>query len=89
MDIFHYLLLSPGWGKDVFGKEGKYQAILKKIELPIVPFAKCQDSLRKTRLGKPFVLDSSFICAGGEPGRDACKGEINYFLINIKSQLIF
>jgi hypothetical protein len=52
------------WGKDVFGKEGKYQAILKKIELPTVPFAKCQDNLRKTRLGSRFQLHSSFMCAG-------------------------
>jgi kallikrein len=78
MDMFHYLLFSPGWGKDVFGEEGKYQAILKKIELPIVPFAKCQDSLRKTRLGKRFVLHNSFICAGGEL-RNACTGETRSF----------
>lgn len=64
-----------GWGKDVFGKEGKYQAILKKIDIPTVPFIKCQDSLRKTRLGKRFVLHNSFMCAGGEPGKDACKGD--------------
>ncbi|KAG5670439.1 hypothetical protein PVAND_000703 [Polypedilum vanderplanki] len=66
---------ASGWGKDVFGKEGKYQAILKKIELPTVPFNKCQDSLRTTRLGKRFVLHNSFMCAGGEPGKDACKGD--------------
>lgn len=59
-------------GKDVFGKEGKYQVILKKIELPVVPFTPCQESLRKTRLGKRFNLHNSFICAGGEPG----KGEL-------------
>lgn len=26
---------ASGWGKDVWGKEGKYQVILKKIDLPI------------------------------------------------------
>jgi hypothetical protein len=56
--------LKNRWGKDVFGKEGKYQAILKKIELPTVPFAKCQENLRKTRLGRRFQLHSSFMCAG-------------------------
>lgn len=60
---------ASGWGKDVFGKEGKYQVILKKIELPIVPFLPCQESLRKTRLGKRFNLHNSFLCAGGEPGK--------------------
>ena len=70
--FFHFYL---GWGKDLFGKEGKYQTILKKIELPTVPFAKCQDSLRKTRLGRRFILHESFMCAGGEIGKDACKGD--------------
>jgi len=71
----HSRCFASGWGKDVFGKEGKYQVILKKIELPVVPFLPCQESLRKTRLGKRFNLDKSFICAGGEPGKDTCKGD--------------
>jgi plasma kallikrein len=67
--------INLGWGKDVFGKEGKYQAILKKIDLPVVPFLTCQANLRTTRLGKRFQLNPSFLCAGGEPGKDACKGK--------------
>lgn len=67
--------LASGWGKNVFGKEGKYQVILKKIDLPIVNRDKCQTELRKTRLGKFFELHRSFICAGGEPGKDTCKGD--------------
>lgn len=66
---------ASGWGKDKFGKEGHYQVILKKINLPVVPHNQCQDLLRKTRLGKYFVLDSSFICAGGESDKDTCKGD--------------
>lgn len=66
---------ASGWGKDIFGKEGHYQVILKKVELPVVPHDPCQDSLRNTRLGKYFVLHQSFICAGGETGKDTCKGD--------------
>ncbi|RLU22623.1 hypothetical protein DMN91_004901 [Ooceraea biroi] len=66
---------ASGWGKDVFGKEGRYQVILKKVELPVVPHNICQNVLRTTRLGRYFVLDQSFICAGGEAGRDTCKGD--------------
>ena len=33
--------------------------------------------LRKTRLGEKFTLDKSFMCAGGEEGKDACKGKGN------------
>uniref|UniRef100_A0A6B2EJG8 Phenoloxidase-activating factor 2 n=1 Tax=Phlebotomus kandelakii TaxID=1109342 RepID=A0A6B2EJG8_9DIPT len=66
---------ASGWGKDVFGKEGKYQVILKKIDLPVVPRDTCQNALRTTRLGKFFELHKSFICAGGEPMKDTCKGD--------------
>ncbi|XP_014488938.1 PREDICTED: serine protease 42-like isoform X3 [Dinoponera quadriceps] len=66
---------ASGWGKDVFGKEGRYQVILKKVDVPVVPHNTCQDTLRTTRLGKYFVLDKSFICAGGELGKDTCKGD--------------
>ncbi|XP_035453985.1 phenoloxidase-activating factor 2 isoform X1 [Spodoptera frugiperda] len=66
---------ATGWGKDKFGKEGRYQVILKKIELPVVKHDKCQTALRKTRLGRFFQLHSSFMCAGGEPGKDTCKGD--------------
>lgn len=66
---------ASGWGKNVFGKEGKYQVILKKVELPIVPHKTCQASLRTTRLGLRFILDRSFTCAGGIKGRDTCRGD--------------
>lgn len=64
-----------GWGKDSFGKEGKYQVILKKIRVPVMPFALCQARLRSTRLGKWFKLHEGFMCAGGEAGKDACLGD--------------
>lgn len=66
---------ASGWGKDMFGKEGHYQVILKRVELPVVKHDTCQNSLRNTRLGKFFVLNESFICAGGEAGKDTCKGD--------------
>ncbi|CAO1431664.1 unnamed protein product [Diamesa hyperborea] len=75
LNFDHSRCFASGWGKDVFGKEGKYQVILKKIELPVVPFEPCQKSLRTTRLGNRFKLHNSFICAGGEPGKDTCKGD--------------
>ncbi|XP_052873058.1 phenoloxidase-activating factor 2-like isoform X2 [Anopheles cruzii] len=66
---------ASGWGKNIFGKEGKYQVILKKVQLPVVPHAKCQESLRTTRLGRRFVLHNSFLCAGGRAGEDTCRGD--------------
>ena len=66
---------TTGWGKNNFGKEDMYQVILKKVDLPVVPSDTCQEYLRNTRLGKYFNLDESFVCAGGEEGKDACTGD--------------
>merc|ERR1711971_1239870 len=52
-----------------------YQVVLKEIDLPVVSHQQCQDSLRRTRLGRRFQLDDSFICAGGIAGKDTCKGD--------------
>ncbi|CAH1398360.1 unnamed protein product [Nezara viridula] len=64
-----------GWGKDQYGQKGKYQVILKKIDLPMVPNDQCTTLLRKTRLGQYFRLHESFVCAGGILGKDTCKGD--------------
>ncbi|XP_069687104.1 phenoloxidase-activating factor 2 isoform X2 [Periplaneta americana] len=71
----HSQCFATGWGKDSYGKEGRYQVILKKVNLPVVPTDQCVESLRKTRLGPYFKLHESFICAGGIKGRDTCKGD--------------
>merc|ERR1712079_391851 len=66
---------ATGWGKDKFGAAGEYQVVLKEIDLPVVDHDQCQESLRKTRLGKRYRLHDSFLCAGGESGKDTCKGD--------------
>uniref|UniRef100_A0A8D9AXJ5 Phenoloxidase-activating factor 2 n=1 Tax=Cacopsylla melanoneura TaxID=428564 RepID=A0A8D9AXJ5_9HEMI len=74
-DSDHSDCYASGWGKDAWEKSGSYQVILKKVKLPVVPKSKCTQALRKTRLGPDFHLHDSFICAGGEEGRDTCKGD--------------
>ncbi|KZC12441.1 Serine proteinase stubble, partial [Dufourea novaeangliae] len=65
-----------GWGKDAFGMNGKYQSIMKEVDVPIVSQTACEASLRQTRLGQYFNLNkNSFVCAGGEHGKDACTGD--------------
>jgi secreted trypsin-like serine protease len=64
-----------GWGKDAFGKGGKYQNVLKEIDLPVLTNFDCEQKLKRTRLGPDFVLNPGFLCAGGEQGKDACKGD--------------
>ncbi|XP_043504915.1 uncharacterized protein LOC122525937 [Polistes fuscatus] len=66
---------TTGWGKDAFGDFGKYQNILKEVDVPIVNNQLCESQMRRTRLGPSFNLHPGFICAGGEEGKDACKGD--------------
>uniref|UniRef100_A0A224X8C3 Putative trypsin-like proteinase n=1 Tax=Megacormus gertschi TaxID=1843536 RepID=A0A224X8C3_9SCOR len=63
-----------GWGKDAY-KGGTYSNIMKEVIIPVIDNTKCQDLLRKTRLGRYYKLHDSFICAGGEEGLDSCKGD--------------
>lgn len=51
-----------GWGKDALGK---YQNILKKADLPIVPTETCQSVMKRKRVN----MHESMMCAGGEEGR--------------------
>lgn len=54
-----------------------HQAILKKVDLPVVRHDVCEDRLRLSSLGKNFNLHNSFICAGGINGKDTCR--VNFF----------
>ncbi|XP_070505866.1 inactive CLIP domain-containing serine protease A3-like [Chironomus tepperi] len=64
-----------GWGKGTFNSSDTYATIMREVNVPLVNNNDCQNTLRGTRLGGNFTLDSSFICAGGEPGNDACVGD--------------
>lgn len=60
-----------GWGKNDFN--GVYQTIQKEVDVPILDASRCQSLLSSTRLGSTYLFDAnSFICAGGEPGKDSC-----------------
>lgn len=70
-----------GWGRDAF-TTGSYQTIQKEVDVPILPPQICQSALAATRLGTSYVFDSnSFLCAGGENGKDACTVSIVSFII--------
>lgn len=55
---------------------GQEQATLKRVDLPIVPRATCQDIFRTKRNDQTYTLHDSYLCAGGGPdGKDTCKGD--------------
>ncbi|XP_043648741.1 phenoloxidase-activating factor 2 [Drosophila teissieri] len=65
---------ATGWGTKEAGSD-KLEHVLKRINLPLVEREECQAKLRNTRLESRFRLRPSFICAGGDPGKDTCKGD--------------
>merc|ERR1712038_560078 len=66
---------ATGWGKDKFGSDGEYQVILKQVQMDIEDHDQCENEFQQSRLGKNFQLDDSFLCAGGQQGKDTCKGD--------------
>lgn len=66
---------TTGWGKNAFGEQGEYQSVLKEVDLPMLSHRDCEHRLRQTRLGPSYQLHHGFLCAGGEPGKDACTGD--------------
>jgi len=66
---------ATGWGRDLFGVEGQYQVVLKEVDISPVSQGQCERRLKQTKLGKRFKLDDSFLCAGGQKGKDTCKGD--------------
>jgi len=70
-----------GWGKD--RDNGQFQFIQRKVDVPLVDDNTCERGLKIAlnnnkpgqNQGNAFRLHSSEICAGGEPGKDACQGD--------------
>ncbi|XP_034235069.1 phenoloxidase-activating factor 2-like [Thrips palmi] len=63
-----------GWGKDKLEDRWPHR-YLKMLELNITPKDSCERLLQATMLGVDYKLHESFICAGGEEGKDTCKGD--------------
>jgi hypothetical protein len=66
---------ATGWGKDKFENDGEYQVILKQVQMSTVSHNACEAKFKTSRLGSRFELHNSFLCAGGSPGQDTCKGD--------------
>ncbi|XP_042143985.1 trypsin-7-like [Ixodes scapularis] len=61
---------ASGWGLTKFG--GKISKILKKVDLPIVPFEECKEDYE----GLAKVDKNTMVCAGYEEGgRATCIGD--------------
>ncbi|XP_070139525.1 phenoloxidase-activating factor 2-like [Drosophila kikkawai] len=62
-----------GWGKDAV-EQNSFMTILKKVDLPVVSSRTCERQLTIHK-GPTFKLHDSWLCAGGEEGKDACFGD--------------
>lgn len=52
IDFTNQRCWTTGWGKNSFGETGKYQNILKEVDVPIINKYQCQQQMRQTRLGE-------------------------------------
>lgn len=76
-----------GWGRTDFNPNTPFVAIQKEIDVPLVEQNLCQNQLRATRLTQNFQLDfSSFVCAGGELGKDSVR---KHFIIDFSFIMLF
>merc|ERR1711936_1077265 len=66
---------SSGWGADKEGIEGYYSDSLKKIDMPIVPQDECKDIFTRNNLRLRTRIHPSWLCVGGVPEKDTCKGD--------------
>ena len=48
---------------------------IQDVDVPVLLDFDCERKLKQTRLGDDFSLHPGFLCAGGEEGKDACKGD--------------
>lgn len=61
-----------GWGASAFQSGISGNSIQTQVDVPLVDQTTCQNTLRTTKLGSNFILDTnSFMCAGGETGKGA------------------
>ncbi|KAH8316422.1 hypothetical protein KR067_007575 [Drosophila pandora] len=74
LDLERAKCLATGWGHTNYSSN-VLEHLLKRIELPVVDHESCQKLLRRTVLGRRYRLHSSFLCAGGEEGKDTCYGD--------------
>merc|ERR1711892_1336885 len=69
---------SSGWGADAYDSYAQYSDSLKKVKMPIVSKSECEQKMKNTDRfrNKPgFRIHDSWVCIGGEPGSDTCKGD--------------
>uniref|UniRef100_A0A182WFT5 Peptidase S1 domain-containing protein n=1 Tax=Anopheles minimus TaxID=112268 RepID=A0A182WFT5_9DIPT len=66
------LCTATGWGMNT---SNMWVSLLKRVELPIVPRAKCKQLFAATRLGPFFRLHQSVLCAGSVADVDMCQGD--------------
>lgn len=62
-----------GWGKK--DESSLTSDKLKFVKVPIVNRETCERQFQQNRLGARFRLHDSFICAGGEEGKDSCTND--------------
>ncbi|XP_055531281.1 phenoloxidase-activating factor 2-like [Wyeomyia smithii] len=74
LEIDNGYVTATGWGVTPTNRNDS-QKILKKLELSYKEHLECERILRSVLRNSQFRLHDSFLCAGGEPMVDTCRGD--------------
>ncbi|XP_024086335.1 glutenin, high molecular weight subunit PW212-like isoform X2 [Cimex lectularius] len=69
-----------GWGRPAL-QNNQPGSSLNKVPINITPKDECEQSLKKTHLGKYFILNEGFTCAAPFNENDLCKVDIGSPLV--------
>ncbi|XP_017835600.2 phenoloxidase-activating factor 2-like [Drosophila busckii] len=64
-----------GWGTENFDTKGGFSEVMRKVDLPYMKRAECEEKMKATKLSNSFKLHETTICAGGEAKQDACTND--------------
>lgn len=79
-EIFDNLQCSvTGWGTSNLDPSARISNEMKYLQIKVVEKPECERSINEAANQSNFILDSSFICAGGESGKDTCQVWFYYF----------
>ncbi|XP_053685497.1 transmembrane protease serine 2-like [Sabethes cyaneus] len=73
-EIDNGYVTAAGWGVTPTNRNNSQQ-ILKSLDLPYVSPSECERVMRRQLGNSKFKLHDSFLCAGGEPLVDTCRGD--------------
>lgn len=73
-----------GWGTSHLDPNARISNEMKFLQIKVVEKSECERKINHAANQSSFVLDSSFMCAGGESGKDTCQVGFLWLYLDIQ-----